>query len=519
MQVPALASLNPILPAVRPVEASVGWQRDGACRLGRKVAARDRHQTGPEGPQDPARTRRTRSHQEPRRAGQAGQGEDSVRDSQAQAGEVSKTPEPGETRPETARAASEPAQTGQGEAVAHAVSSVSGALLPAAATPQTNAEDGAASQEPTQGGGAQVSFAAKMAVKMASFTAVSAPGAAGPEGRATDETGTPQAAETGKGTSSARVPAWVLAAVPGDQGGADGAEPRPGLGSSQAEAGGGESASGRGQEPILSAFLQGQDADGQAPQRDGEGAAQPDAPPKAAAGKAALPALEQGDRAPASRPAAAVADGGASAAKHAFLQAAEAVKGATGMAPAETSNSQVGSPTAAARSSAPAQGQARAGQTLGEAADQVAESIRAAGGRTGRQIIVHLHPPELGRVRIALRTEGESVRGVVRVDVPETLAKLQQEAAPLMHRLQAEGIDLRRLDVMLNQDQAGGQAGHDAAFRQGQNDPDAWFPDAAGETFGSAEGGAAPAAPAETDGQDDQAVSAGRVGGSINVQV
>ncbi|MEA3246909.1 MAG: hypothetical protein U9Q74_12205, partial [Gemmatimonadota bacterium] len=50
---------------------------------------------------------------------------------------------------------------------------------------------------------------------------------------------------------------------------------------------------------------------------------------------------------------------------------------------------------------------------------------------------------------------------------PETLSKLQQEAAPLMHRLQAEGIDLRRLDVMLNQDQAGGQAGGQGGRGQG----------------------------------------------------
>jgi len=519
MQAPAIASLNSILPAVRPVEASVGWQRDAALRLGRDVVAQDRQRTRPEGHEDPARTRRTRSHEEPRRARQAGQGEDSIRDSQAQAGKRNKAPQSRETHPETARAASQTAEAGRGEAVAHAVSTASGALLPENPTPQANAEDGAASQEPTQGGGAQASFAAKMAAEMASFTAVSAPGAAGPEGRATGETGTPQAAETGSGTPSPRVPAWVLASVPVDQGGADEAEQRPGQGSSQAEADGGEGASGRGQEQILSVFLQQQDADGQAPQRDGGGSTQPDAPSKEAAGKGALPDLEQGDRAPASRPAGAVADGGASAAKHAFSQAAEAVKAATGMAGADTSNGQAGSPTAAARSSAPAQEQARAGQGLGDVADQVAESIRSSGGRTGRQIIVHLHPPELGRVRIALRTEGEAVRGVVRVDVPETLSKLQQEAAPLMHRLQAEGIDLRRLDVMLNQDQGGGQAGHDAAFRQGQNAPDAWFPGAAGETFGSDEVEAAPAAHAETDGQDDQAVSAGRVGGSINVRV
>ncbi|MEA3368444.1 MAG: hypothetical protein U9R68_10070, partial [Planctomycetota bacterium] len=243
MQAPAIASLNSILPAVRPVEASVGWQRDAALRLDRKVAAQDRRRTQPGGPQDPVRTRRTRSYEEQRRAGQAGQDEDSVRKGQAQAPETSRTPQSRQTRPETAPAASEPAEAGLGEAVAHAVSSVSGALLPENPTPQANAEDGAAGHQATQGGGAQMSFAAKIAAEMASFAVGFAPGAAGPEGRATDETGTPQAAETGKGTPSARVPAWVLASVPVDQGGADGAEQRPGLGSAQAGAGGGEGAS------------------------------------------------------------------------------------------------------------------------------------------------------------------------------------------------------------------------------------------------------------------------------------
>jgi len=98
MQAPAIASLNSILPAVRPVEASVGWQRDAALRLGRDVVAQDRQRTRPEGHEDPARTRRTRSHEEPRRARQAGQGEDSIRDSQAQAGKRNKAPQSRETR-------------------------------------------------------------------------------------------------------------------------------------------------------------------------------------------------------------------------------------------------------------------------------------------------------------------------------------------------------------------------------------------------------------------------------------
>jgi len=297
----------------------------------------------------------------------------------------------------------------------------------------------------------------------------------------------------------------------------------------------------------LPLFFQQQAAGDRTGQRGTEGAA---VPPKTAEGKGTpppyppaegsgketssssegargVPALEQSGRAQASRATSALPDVGPSGAKQAISQGAkqvlsqagDAAKAAAGAAPAEPAGGQAGSATAGLRSTAPGQEATRSGQGLGEAAEQVAESIRATGGRTGRQVTVRLHPPELGRVRIVLQSEGESVRGTVRVDVPETLSKLQQEAATLMQRLQAEGIDLRRLDVMLNQDQAGGQTGQDAAFRQGHSGPDGRFPGAEGGTPASADGEAGDAAAAEADARDAEVAAAGRDGVSINVQV
>jgi len=150
---------------------------------------------------------------------------------------------------------------------------------------------------------------------------------------------------------------------------------------------------------------------------------------------------------------------------------------------------------AAAARSGPAPGRAGLAQmppppAPGNVADQVAESVRASGAPAGRQIVVQLQPPGLGRVRIVFRTEGDAVRGVVRVDNPETLSRLEREAAPLVQRLQASGIEVRRLDVMLS-DSRDGDATQNPAFREGQQRPNGWVTDnrpglPAGETFGDA---------------------------------
>jgi len=162
------------------------------------------------------------------------------------------------------------------------------------------------------------------------------------------------------------------------------------------------------------------------------------------------------------------------------------------------------------------------GQGLGDAAGQVAESIRATGGQTDRQILVNLNPPELGQVRILLRNEADGIHGIIRAEAPETLTKLQQEAAPLVARLQADGIEIRRLDFGLTEQQNGHQADAGAAFRDGQAQADAW----AGED-GPRPGGSGEASGVASD-ELDEAVEAdagasgeARAGtaGSVNVQV
>jgi len=159
---------------------------------------------------------------------------------------------------------------------------------------------------------------------------------------------------------------------------------------------------------------------------------------------------------------------------------------------------------------------------LGDVAGQVAESIRASGGPTDRQILVNLNPPELGQVRIVLRSEADGIRGVIHAEEAETLSRLQQEAAPLLARLSGDGIEIRRLDFGLIQQQSGHQADAGAAFRDGQAQADAWAGEhgphagGAGDASGVASGGSE--ATAETDAGATGIVW-NTVSGSVDVQV
>lgn len=155
------------------------------------------------------------------------------------------------------------------------------------------------------------------------------------------------------------------------------------------------------------------------------------------------------------------------------------------------------------------------GTTTGDVADQVAESIRASGAPTGRQIVVQLQPPDLGRVRIVFRSEGDAVRGVVRVDNPETLSRLEREAAPLMARLASSGIDVRRLDMMLS-DSQGDDMTQNPAFREGQGRQNGWV---AEDPSGHSSGDAFADAGQTTAGSEAADPGAGIGGGAINVRI
>ncbi len=89
--------------------------------------------------------------------------------------------------------------------------------------------------------------------------------------------------------------------------------------------------------------------------------------------------------------------------------------------------------------------------------DQVTEAFRASAAGQGRQIVIRLNPPELGKVRVILNARGREVHGVVAVDNSRTLLELQREAPMLLERLSDAGIQLRRMEMTLTDHQDGGE--------------------------------------------------------------
>jgi len=99
-------------------------------------------------------------------------------------------------------------------------------------------------------------------------------------------------------------------------------------------------------------------------------------------------------------------------------------------------------------------------------ANQVTEALRARLAHQGEQVVVRLDPPELGRIRVTFRGEGNELRAVMEVDNAKTLSELQREAPPLIQRLADSGIQLRRLEFVLNEPAA--SQGGEGAYAQPQ---------------------------------------------------
>jgi flagellar hook-length control protein FliK len=99
-------------------------------------------------------------------------------------------------------------------------------------------------------------------------------------------------------------------------------------------------------------------------------------------------------------------------------------------------------------------------ETLRQAAetpvsDQIAQSLRGLNLRADRQLVVRLSPPDLGDVRVTLRTSGNQIQGVLEAENPETFRRLEREASSLVSRLQDSGFQVQRLDVTLSRQDSG----------------------------------------------------------------
>jgi len=91
--------------------------------------------------------------------------------------------------------------------------------------------------------------------------------------------------------------------------------------------------------------------------------------------------------------------------------------------------------------------------------DQISEALRARVIRSGDEVVVRMHPPELGRVRVTFHSEGQELRAVIEAESARTLGELQREAPGLMMRLTDQGVTLRRMEFALNEQTTGNESG------------------------------------------------------------
>jgi len=89
---------------------------------------------------------------------------------------------------------------------------------------------------------------------------------------------------------------------------------------------------------------------------------------------------------------------------------------------------------------------------------QILESIHNSVSQQGaeRQITIRLNPPELGKVSITFRQQDAELTGLMEVSKAQTRFEIEQTLPQIIRNLADSGIQIKRLDVMLsNQEQSG----------------------------------------------------------------
>ena len=81
---------------------------------------------------------------------------------------------------------------------------------------------------------------------------------------------------------------------------------------------------------------------------------------------------------------------------------------------------------------------------------QVSESIQTSVRSQQKEVVVQLNPPELGRVTIRFSGEGTQLTGVLEVSQKQTQMDLEQALPQVLRNLEANGVQIRKLDVQLN---------------------------------------------------------------------
>ncbi len=105
--------------------------------------------------------------------------------------------------------------------------------------------------------------------------------------------------------------------------------------------------------------------------------------------------------------------------------------------------------------------------TGAKVADQITTHIQANRTTLGEEMVIRLDPPELGRIRIQIRSMNGELTGVIRADNRQTLVELQRESSSLMQRLNDAGVQIKTLDMGMSDMSQQGR--NEQSFSQAQN--------------------------------------------------
>jgi hypothetical protein len=93
---------------------------------------------------------------------------------------------------------------------------------------------------------------------------------------------------------------------------------------------------------------------------------------------------------------------------------------------------------------------ASANDTAAAIRNQIFQSVQTSIQQGQREITVHLNPPDLGRVSIKFSEQGKELTGLLEVTNSQTRAEIRQAIPEIIRSLEASGISIKRLDVMLS---------------------------------------------------------------------
>ncbi|MCP4455397.1 MAG: hypothetical protein GY809_28390 [Planctomycetes bacterium] len=99
---------------------------------------------------------------------------------------------------------------------------------------------------------------------------------------------------------------------------------------------------------------------------------------------------------------------------------------------------------------------------------QIQDSIALGVQQQGRDLVIRLDPPELGRVAMRFQEDSQGITGVLEVQKSQTRHDIQQALPEIVQQLQDSGVQIKRIEVLLSAD-ADAETFEDQAFAQARD--------------------------------------------------